>query len=194
MMLGENFWETFPETFLILSLCSCQDPSDDSARPLLPDPDIPEMSFPLGCARLAKLDEDELWLLDFGMSPARSKDLDWKELKSTVSSLSSLTLSLSFWCLWKQERCCSSCSSSEKETLAAFWPCSAHPAVPFLKEGQDPSTRAQGMQLEALPSFQTPVYACCGAFRPSSQGSPWVGLDGVKWEFYSVCCNNKDFS
>ncbi|XP_042304959.1 rho guanine nucleotide exchange factor 25 isoform X2 [Sceloporus undulatus] len=35
-------------------------PSDDDARPLLPDPDIPEISFPEGCARLAKLDEDEL--------------------------------------------------------------------------------------------------------------------------------------
>ncbi|KAJ6654757.1 hypothetical protein lerEdw1_006620 [Lerista edwardsae] len=35
-------------------------PSDDSATPLLPDPDVLEVSFPLGCARLAKLDEDEL--------------------------------------------------------------------------------------------------------------------------------------
>ncbi|XP_066470679.1 rho guanine nucleotide exchange factor 25 isoform X2 [Tiliqua scincoides] len=35
-------------------------PSDDSARQLLPDPDVLEVSFPLGCARLAKLDEDEL--------------------------------------------------------------------------------------------------------------------------------------
>ncbi|XP_060618945.2 rho guanine nucleotide exchange factor 25 isoform X1 [Anolis sagrei] len=35
-------------------------PSDDDARPLLPDPDVHEINVPQGCARLAKLDEDEL--------------------------------------------------------------------------------------------------------------------------------------
>ncbi|XP_028577155.2 rho guanine nucleotide exchange factor 25 isoform X5 [Podarcis muralis] len=35
-------------------------PSDDDARPLLPDPEVPEISFPEGCAQLAQLDEDEL--------------------------------------------------------------------------------------------------------------------------------------
>nr|XP_034958486.1 rho guanine nucleotide exchange factor 25 isoform X4 [Zootoca vivipara] len=35
-------------------------PSDDDARPLLPDPEVPEISFPQGCAQLAQLDEDEL--------------------------------------------------------------------------------------------------------------------------------------
>ncbi|XP_061470665.1 rho guanine nucleotide exchange factor 25 isoform X4 [Rhineura floridana] len=34
--------------------------SDEDARPLLPDPEVPEISFPQGCAQLAKLDEDEL--------------------------------------------------------------------------------------------------------------------------------------
>ncbi|XP_063149974.1 rho guanine nucleotide exchange factor 25 isoform X1 [Candoia aspera] len=34
--------------------------TEDDARPLLPDPEVPEISFPQGCARLAKLDEDEL--------------------------------------------------------------------------------------------------------------------------------------
>ncbi|XP_062975263.1 rho guanine nucleotide exchange factor 25 isoform X2 [Elgaria multicarinata webbii] len=35
-------------------------PRDDDASPLLPDPDVPDIIFPQGCARLAKLDEDEL--------------------------------------------------------------------------------------------------------------------------------------